>query len=207
MDWRLWIGFAVASAIMGMIPGPGVASIIGYAVSSGRKTAFASVAGMAFGNAVAMTLSLAGVGALLAASAVAFSIIKWVGAVYLIVLGVVSIMKSRHLANGTSISAAPISPCVAFASNIAVGIFHPKTIVFYVAFVPQFMTPQGDYALQATILTATFCLVVAGTDALYAIAASHASRLLTTPGAGVWLKRAGGGALVASGIATAAARN
>ena len=68
MSWHTWMTFVLASALMGVIPGPGVTSIVGYAIGSGRRTALASVAGMAVGNAVAITLSLAGVGALLAAS-------------------------------------------------------------------------------------------------------------------------------------------
>ena len=76
MDLHLWLGFVVASAVMGLIPGPGVTTIVGYALNSGRKTALASVAGMALGNVLAMTLSLAGVGALLSASAFAFSVLK-----------------------------------------------------------------------------------------------------------------------------------
>ena len=72
MDWRVWIGFVTASALIGLAPGPGVMSIVGYALSSGRRVALASVAGIALGNGIAMTLSLAGVGALLAASALAF---------------------------------------------------------------------------------------------------------------------------------------
>jgi len=84
MDWHHWIAFALASAVMGLIPGPGVMSIVGYAVGAGRRVALALVAGMMVGNAIAMSLSLLGVGALLAASALAFSVVKWAGASYLI---------------------------------------------------------------------------------------------------------------------------
>ena len=69
MTFSVWFAFAAASVVMGLIPGPGVAAIVGYALGSGRKTALASVAGMTVGNAIAMTLSLVGIGALLAASA------------------------------------------------------------------------------------------------------------------------------------------
>jgi threonine/homoserine/homoserine lactone efflux protein len=80
MSFSVWLTFAAASIVMGLIPGPGVTAIVGYALGSGRKTELASVAGMAVGNPIAMTLSLAGVGALLAASAFAFSLLKWLGA-------------------------------------------------------------------------------------------------------------------------------
>ena len=207
MDWHVWLGFVAASALMGLIPGPGVMSIVGYAVSSGRKVALASVAGLAVGNATAMTLSLAGVGVLLAVSALAFSVMKWAGALYLIGLGIATIVRSRAASHGSSSSALPLDSRTAFLSNVAVGIFHPKTIVFFVAFVPQFISPDGNYLGQAALLTVTFAMVVAGTDAAYALAAARASRLLRGPRTALWSKRAGGGVLIASGIATATARN
>jgi len=202
MNSGLWLGFVAASIIMGLIPGPGVISIIGYAISSGKKTALSSVAGMAVGNMCAMTLSLAGVGALLAASAVAFTMLKWLGALYLIVLGVYTIVRSRQNVPELA-EVRPISPRTAFMSNIAIGIFHPKTIVFFVAFVPQFMTADGGYWHQSLILIATFTLVVAGTDSLYALCAVRARNLLSTSKARLWMKRAGGGALIAAGTVTA----
>lgn len=206
MDWRIWIGFATASALIGLVPGPGVMSIVGYALSSGRRVALASVAGIALGNGIAMTLSLAGVGALLAASAFAFAAVKWIGALYLIGLGLLTVARSRRSADGRASLAPPLTSRVAFASNVAVGTFHPKTIVFFVAFAPQFIDPATRYAPQAALLIATFCGVVACTDTLYALAAARASRALRRSRATLWTKRVGGGVLIASGIATAAAR-
>lgn len=205
MNWQVWLGFAAASFAMGAIPGPGVTSIIGYALSSGRQTALASVAGMAIGNAMAMTLSLAGVGVVLAASALAFSILKWIGVLYLVGLGLFTIWRSRSSADGIA-GAPPITPRLAFLSNLAVGTFHPKTIVFFVAFAPQFISPAAPYWPQAVMLIATFVGIVAATDAAYALIASRATQLLKSPLAKLWFKRAGGGALIAAGIATAAAR-
>jgi threonine/homoserine/homoserine lactone efflux protein len=205
MHLSTWLAFVLASAAMGLIPGPGVTSIVGYALSSGRRTALASVAGMALGNLVAMSVSLAGAGALLAASAVAFTVLKWAGALYLIGLGVLAILRSRQGLDGEAAPAIPIGARTAFLSNVAVGTFHPKTIVFFVAFAPQFIRPDVNYALQAAILIATFTLVVGTTDTLYALAAARASHLLKSPRATLWSRRAGGGVLIAAGVATAAA--
>ncbi|MCW6508493.1 LysE family translocator [Lichenifustis flavocetrariae] len=207
MEFHVWLGFVAAAALLGVVPGPGVLSIIGYAVGSGRRVALASVAGMAVGNASAMSLSLAGVGALLAASALAFSIMKWAGAVYLVGLGVITIVRSRSGAFGGVAASAPITARAAFMGNVAVGTFHPKTIVFFVAFVPQFISPDGDYISQAALLVVTFVGVVGVTDTIYAVAASQASHLLRGPRMSTWSRRAGGGALIAAGVATAAARN
>lgn len=207
MNSHAWIGFVLASVIMGLVPGPGVLSIIGYAISSGRRTALASVAGMAIGNMCAMTLSLAGVGALLAASALAFSILKWAGALYLIYLGLLAIWRSRVDQTSGTIETKPISARLAFGSNLAIGIFHPKTIVFFVAFAPQFIDANHNYWSQAAILIVTFTVIVAVTDSLYAIAASQARSFFATPRVRQWTQRAGGGALIAAGTATAFTRS
>ena len=205
MHLSTWIAFVLASAAMGLIPGPGVTSIVGYALSSGRRTALASVAGMALGNALCMSVSLAGAGALLAASAVAFTVLKWAGALYLISLGILAIARSRAGIDGTLAPPAPISARAAFLSNVAVGTFHPKTIVFFAAFAPQFIRADASYPLQAAILVATFAGVVGVTDTTYALAAARASHLLKSPRAKLWSRRAGGGVLIAAGVATAAA--
>ena len=76
MDWTLWAGFVLASLIVGLLPGPGVTSIVGYALTAGLGTALASVFGATFGNATAMTLSLLGVGVLLEQSPAAFAVLK-----------------------------------------------------------------------------------------------------------------------------------
>jgi threonine/homoserine/homoserine lactone efflux protein len=119
-------------------------------------------------------------------------------------MGVITIARSRGAANAAP--PPPIRPRIAFASNMALGAFHPKTIVFFIAFAPQFISPHGDYLTQAAILVATFCAVVSTTDTAYALVASHASQLLRKPKAMLWSKRAGGGVLIAAGVATAAAR-
>ena len=206
MTFSTWAAFVAASAVMGLIPGPGVTTIVGYALGSGRRTALASVAGIALGNGIAMTLSLAGVGAILAASALAFSVLKWAGALYLIGLGLHTLWRSGRAALPAAKTDA-ISPRAAFLGNFADGVLHPKTITFYVSFAPQFISPQESYLMQTALLTLTFCLVVAATDTAYALAASGAGSLLKRADVAVWSKRASGGVLIAAGVATAAARN
>lgn len=205
MDLNLWLMFVGASLVMAIIPGPGVASIIGFAFSSGRRTALASVAGMAVGNALAITLSLAGAGAVLATSAIAFTVLKWVGALYLITIGLMAIIRSSDR-SGDGVPAKAISARTAFLTNIAVGTFHPKTILFFMAFASQFIRADAPYLLQAGIIVATFTLVAAATDTLYALTASRASGLIERPRIRKWAQRAGGGAVMSAGIAMAAMR-
>lgn len=205
MDLHLWLTFAAASLVMALIPGPGVASIIGFAFSSGRRTALASVAGMALGNLIAMTVSLAGAGAILETSALAFTILKWAGAVYLIVIGGLAIVRSGAQDTEEAVRR-PISARAAFLTNVAVGTFHPKTILFFVAFATQFIRPDTAYVPQAAVLIATYVLIAATTDTLYALTASTASGMICRPGVRKWTQRAGGGAVVTAGLAMAAMR-
>ncbi|WP_017669611.1 LysE family translocator [Blastomonas sp. AAP53] len=205
MDLNLWLMFSGASLLMAIIPGPGVASIVGFAFSSGRRTALASVAGMAVGNALAITLSLAGAGAILATSAIAFTILKWAGALYLITIGLIAIVRSTDQTNSGTPGRA-ISARTAFLTNIAVGTLHPKTILFFIAFASQFIRADEPYLLQAGIIVATFTLIAAATDTVYALTASRASGLIERPYFRKWAQRAGGGAVLSAGLAMAALR-
>ena len=205
MDFQLWLAFAVASLVIAVIPGPGVVSIIGFAISSGRSVALASVVGMAIGNAVAVSLSLAGAAAILATSALAFTVLKWAGAAYLITIGVFAIVKS-----GQSISVVTantgVSSRSALLTNLVVGALHPKTIIFFVAFSAQFIRPDLPYFPQAVLLVLTFTLIAAVTDTLYALSASRAAQMLRSDRTKIWSLRAGGGVLVTAGLAMAAMR-
>ena len=203
MPLENWIAFTAASFVIGIIPGPGVTMIVGYALAAGRRAALSAVAGAAAGNFTAMSLSLAGVGAVLAASALAFTVLKWIGAVYLIALGLFPIGISLR---PDTVQQPPIEARMTFLGTFAVTALNPKTIVFFVAFAPQFMAPAQPYAPQAIILTATFVLLVAATDAAYAWLASSFAPALRRPGVRRWAERAGGGALLSAGLATAAAR-
>jgi threonine/homoserine/homoserine lactone efflux protein len=203
VDFQIWLTFALASLVIAIIPGPGVASIIGFAISSSRNVALASVLGMAVGNMLAVSLSLAGAAAVLAASALAFSVLKWLGAGYLIGTGVLMIVRSRK-AHLSLMGSSVFSSRRAFLTTLVVGTLHPKTILFFVAFSSQFIRPAAPYLPQAVILVLTFTLIAAATDTLYALTASRGAQLLTSEGANKWSQRAGGGVLVTAGLAMVA---
>ena len=202
MDWALWAGFVVASLIVGLIPGPGVTSIVGYALTAGLRTALASVFGATAGNAVAMTFSLVGVGLLIEQFPAAFSILKWVGAAYLIAIGIYGIVTARAADDGEG-SVKKIRPATAFWGTFAVTAVNPKTIIFFVAFTPQFMSPNLDYWTQAGVLLLTFCVVVTVSDGFYAVAASWVAGFLKGPKVHLWSQRIGGAVLALAGVATA----
>jgi len=165
------------------------------------RIALASVFGATLGNATAMTLSLAGLGLLLAQSPAAFALLKWIGAFYLVALGAYSIVSARPgpLAGE---SVAPIRGRVAFWGTFAITAINPKTIIFFVAFTPQFMSPNAAYWPQALILLATFTAVVTISDGFYAVAASWVAGFLKGPGVRLWSQRVGGLVLVAAGLLT-----
>ena len=205
MEFQLWLTFALASLVIAVIPGPGVVSIVGFAISSGRRVALASVAGMAIGNAVAVSLSLAGAAAILATSALAFAVLKWAGAVYLNVIGLIAIIRAGKPDLSTNAHSG-VSSQAAFLTNVIVGTLHPKTILFFVAFSAQFFRPDLPYIPQAATLVLTFTLVAALTDTLYALSASHAAQMLRSDRAKRWSQRAGGGVLISAGLAMTAMR-
>jgi threonine/homoserine/homoserine lactone efflux protein len=203
MDWALWAGFVVASLIVGLLPGPGVTSIVGYALTSGLRTALGSVFGATAGNAVAMAFSLAGVGVLLEQYPAAFSILKWVGAVYLIGIGLFGMMTANSGDGGEIQQVRSIDTRTAFWGTFAITAINPKTIIFFVAFTPQFMSSHLDYWTQAGVLFVTFVTVVTVSDGFYAVAASWVASFLKGPKVQVWSKRIGGAVLMAAGVATA----
>lgn len=202
MDWTLWAAFVVASLIVGIMPGPGVTSIVGYALTAGLRTALASVFGATFGNATAMTLSLGGVGVLIAQSPAAFIILKWVGALYLVAMGAYSIFTARKGPLSSGETRAAIRPRTAFWGTFAITAVNPKTIIFFVAFTPQFMSPQEAYWIQAMVLLLTFNIVVTLSDGFYAVAANWAAGFLKGPAVQLWSQRTGGAALIAAGALT-----
>jgi threonine/homoserine/homoserine lactone efflux protein len=203
MDWTLWAGFVVASLIVGLLPGPGVTSIVGYALTSGIRAALGSVFGATAGNAVAMAFSLAGVGVLIEQYPAAFSILKWVGAAYLIAIGFYGIVTAAKAGAAEAEDAQTIHPKTAFWGTFAITAINPKTSIFFVAFTPQFMSPHLNYWTQASILFATFVVVVTLSDAFYAISASWIAGFLKGPKVHIWSKRIGGAVLMAAGVATA----
>ncbi|HYD13742.1 MAG TPA: LysE family translocator [Allosphingosinicella sp.] len=204
MDWTLWAGFVLASLIVGLLPGPGVTSIVGYALTAGRSTALASVFGATLGNATAMTLSLLGVGVLLEQSPVAFAALKWAGAAYLVALGGWSIVTAKRGSLAAAEGGPAIRPRTAFWGTFAITSINPKTIIFFVAFTPQFISSDGAYWLQAAVLLVTFSAVVTLSDGFYAVAASWVAGFLKGPDVKLWSQRVGGAVLVAAGVLTVA---
>lgn len=199
MSLDLWLGFALASAIAVAIPGPVVIFVIGRTATGGWRSAMPTVAGVVLGDALALAATLAGLGAILATSAAAFTVLKWAGAVYLIWLGV----KLWRAPVGEP---AALPARRAFRDAFVVTVLNPKSIGFFVAFIPQFLDPARTYATQALVILLTFVGIGAVNVLLYATLASRLGQGIRRPGVRAWFNRAGGTALIGAGLATAAMR-
>ena len=204
MDVERWLAFSMASLLIAVLPGPGVANIVGYALSSGRSTAFAAIAGAVAGSIIAMLVSLAGLGALVVAFPRAFTLVELAGAAYLVMLGLVGLARAGRRGTVDEAKPRPIPLGAAFTGSIAVSALNPKSIIFFIAFVPQFIAANSNYAVQAVILVATFASVVATTDSAYALMALRVSGMLRAPAVGVWVRRTGGIILISMGLVAAA---
>jgi threonine/homoserine/homoserine lactone efflux protein len=205
MPFDLWLTFTAASLALLLIPGPTVLLVLSYALSKGRSVAVASAAGVALGDLVAMTASLAGLGALVLASATLFTALKWVGAAYLIYLGV-KLIRSAPTSGLEMPEADNITASRVFGHTAAVTALNPKSIAFFIAFVPQFIRADAALLPQFAILIATFVTLAAANALAYALAADRLRGVIAQPNVIAWITRAGGGALIAMGVLTATLR-
>jgi threonine/homoserine/homoserine lactone efflux protein len=206
VELDLWLAFIAASTALLLIPGPTVLLVLSYALSQGRRVAVASATGVAFGDFIAMSASLAGLGAVVMASATAFTVLKWVGALYLIWMGVRLIRSAPS--GGLALPDAPdgFQARSIFAHAAAVTALNPKSIAFFIAFVPQFVATDRDLLPQFAILIATFVGLAALNALAYALLADRLRGAITRPAVVAWLTRIGGGALIGMGLLTATLR-
>lgn len=206
MDLHVWLAFVAASTALLLIPGPTVLLILSYALSQGRRVALATVAGVALGDLLAMSASLAGLGAVVLASAAIFTALKWIGAVYLVWLGIKLFRGADNASLGSMEQATPASAASVFAHAAMVTTLNPKSIVFFIAFVPQFIAVDRELIPQFVILIATFVGLAAINALAYALLANRLRARIARPSVLRWLARCGGGVLIAMGVATAVFR-
>ncbi len=200
MTFESWAAFTAASAVLLIIPGPTVLLVVSYALGQGWRTVLPMTVGVALGDFTAMTLSMLGLGALLATSATLFTILKWVGAAYLVYLGI------RLWRAGGTLDAAPRTDAVSAAKMLGhawlVTALNPKSITFFVAFLPAFLDPKADFLTQMMVFETTF-LVLAFANAFgYALVAARARGFVANPRAIGVVNKVGGGLLIGAGAAT-----
>ncbi|MET8422797.1 LysE family translocator [Nocardia sp. NPDC004860] len=169
------LAFLVASIVIVIIPGPGVLFVIGRALTYGRRAALLSVLGHSAGVMVILGLVAAGLGAILAASAIALSIVKLAGALYLIYLGIQAVRERRSLREAFEAKVEPMENGRVLRQAVLVGLTNPKAIIFFSAVLPQFVAPRaGAVPVQMLILGGLFLVVALISDSVYALLAGTA---------------------------------
>ncbi len=195
-----WLAFVAASAVLLAIPGPTILLVISYALGHGRRVAGSTVAGVALGDFTAMTASMLGLGALLATSAALFTGLKWVGAAYLVYLGI-KLWRAPVASNQVEgVDTPKERPLRIFLHTYAVTALNPKSILFFVAFLPQFLDTTRPVFSQMVIFEATFLVLATANAALYALLASLARQSIRRPGVQRTVNRVGGSLMIGAGL-------
>lgn len=202
MSLEIWFAFVAASAALLALPGPTVILVTSYALRDGKKTGLATIPGVTLGDFVAMTSSLLGAGAILATSATLFTALKIVGACYLVWLGF-QLWRSDTKLGAIQKAGESISNRKMFWNSFIVTALNPKGIVFFVAFVPQFVNPAQPVLQQFIILEATFLAMVALNICLWVILAGKFRSTFQNPTVLKAANRTGASFLMGAGIFTA----
>ena len=170
------LAFAGASIVLLLIPGPAVLYIVNRSVSDGREAGLAAVAGLTLGNLAHALAASAGLSAVLATSATAFSTVKYLGAAYLIYVGVRTLMRPPTVIDADQPG---VSARRAFTQGIVVNVLNPKVALFFLSFLPQFIHPEnGRPAVQALVLGLVFVGIGFITDGTYSLIASSLRSVL-----------------------------
>jgi len=195
--------FVGAAALLLAIPGPAIFYIVGRSIGHSRNAGLVSALGIGVGTLIHTAAAAAGLSALLVSSASAFSVVKYLGAAYLIYLGV------QKLRSDESFDASPYAPRTTltrvFAQGIVVNVLNPKTALFFFAFLPQFIDPlRGHVATQILSLGILFSCMGTFSDSLWAYFSGTVARRLR--GNTRWMRAqryVSGGMLISLGVATA----
>jgi threonine/homoserine/homoserine lactone efflux protein len=192
--------FAVAAFALIIIPGPAVLYIVSQSVGQGRAGGLAAVLGVEIGAFVHVAGAALGVSAILASSATAFSVLKLAGGAYLIVLGIRRLLERDSESQLVTGRTRPL-PAI-FRQGVIVNALNPKTALFFLAFLPQFVDPdKGHVGLQAAILGVVWVLIATVCDAVWAIGSGSLVGLLRTSARARRIeRRASGGILIGLGV-------
>ena len=202
--------FLIAALLLNISPGPDMAYIVGQTAVHGRKIGLFSSLGVISGAFVHVLAATFGLSAILATSALAFAIVKWIGVAYLVWLGIGALRSSFAKSESDAHSdepAAPIStrPMTAFGAwrqGVMIDVLNPKVAIFFMAFLPQFIDPtRGNGAVQFLLLGLMVLLIAFVVEGMLVLAvASAAGRIKGSRKLGAWLNRALGGMFIALGI-------
>jgi threonine/homoserine/homoserine lactone efflux protein len=183
-DAHTYVLFVAAALALLLVPGPAVVYVIARSVSGGRLTGLVSVLGIELGTLTHVVFAAAGLSAIVASSVVAFSVVKWLGAAYLVYLGIRQIFGRGGEDEDTGLSDGEDNRFRVFYQSVLVQILNPKVALFFLAFLPQFVDPSSGAAwTQIVVLGATLAFLGLFTDGLYALLGGTA---------GGWIRKRGG---------------
>jgi threonine/homoserine/homoserine lactone efflux protein len=176
-DPTLWGLFVVASLVLLLTPGPAVLYIVARSLAQGRAAGLVSVVGIHLGTIVHITAAAIGLSALIVSSALAFAIVKYLGAAYLIWIGIRTLMARDADPTAPTVAAEPLRRI--FRDGFIVNLFNPKTAIFFLAFLPQFVDPtRGPLHWQILVLGFTFMGLGILSDGMFALVAGAAGDFL-----------------------------
>ncbi|WP_246383105.1 LysE family translocator [Nocardioides stalactiti] len=199
------LGFGVAALVLIVIPGPSVVFVVGRAVSYGQRVALASVLGNTLGLFVVMTLVAVGLGALVAESIVVFTVIKLLGAAYLVWLGVQALRHRDALRVDTSTPRTPLTRAAAIRQGLVVGVSNPKGFLIFAALLPPFVDPdRSSVPVQMFVLGTLAVVLGLVCDTVWALAAGRARDwFASSPRRGRALGTVGGTSMIGLGVGMA----
>ena len=170
--------FVSTAALLLAIPGPAVLYIVGRSIGQGRNAGLVSALGIGVGTLIHTAAAAVGLSALLVSSATAFSVVKYLGAAYLVYLGIQRLRSKESLAAASDTSAQQATLARVFTQGIVVNVLNPKTALFFFAFLPQFIDPaRGHIATQILSLGILFTAMGTTSDSLWALFSGSGSRL------------------------------
>lgn len=198
--------FLLAATALAVVPGPAVAYIVTQSIDQGRRAGLVSALGVASGGLVHVAAATVGLSALIASSATAFTVVKLVGAAYLIVVGIRRILAGDGEEPEARTLVAPLRRV--YRQGVIVNVLNPKTALFFLAFLPQFVDPdRGAVWPQVAVLGVIFVSVAVLSDMTYALVSDAIAGRIRRTGTGAKVRRwLTGGVFVALGITAAAAR-
>lgn len=201
MNFELWLALIIASAALLAIPGPVVMMLFGYTANYGRSVTGIAILGVVAGDFTAMTISLLGAGAILSASASLFFALKLGGAAYLIWLGL-KMWRSEAESELVVVAQPSKHKLAVLRDTFLVTALNPKDIIFFVAFLPQFLTPSNPVWPQIILIEVTFLSLVVISTAVWVLLADTLVRRLKETGRLRILNRIGASFLVGAGTIT-----
>ena len=198
MPLENWLAYTFVTATFLLIPGPTILLVISYSLIRGRQAVFALLLGVGLGDIVAMILSFIGVGLLLQTVTIAFQFLKWIGAAYLIWLGIRMWRSASESMELSAITDNKVWHAI-MANAFVITALNPKSIVFFLAFLPQFINSEKPFITQSLILGSTFLVLAIISVLFYSMLASFTGQQMQLSLIHRWTNRIGGSLLIGAG--------